>query len=131
VPAQRSSGGLSIFLYGVLYVALLAVVGGGSFYARSWAISVYGSPAAQAQWDAWRKDAARLATEGPVNRRVPKSDKPPALVLATTYFGVCLTIALVLTTVLFWTVAFFVQGVLTSPGCARDESPAKRIGQGK
>ncbi len=114
MPAERNNGYLAYAVYGALYVLLLGGVVGGSFYARSWAISVYGSPAAQAQWDEWRAGAAKLSTEGPVKRRVPKSDKPPALVLATTYFGICLTIVLVLTTVLFATAVYFVQGVLRS-----------------
>lgn len=116
MPAERSSGYLSYAVYGALYVLVLSGVVGGSFYARSWAISVYGSPQAQAEWNEWRAGAAKLASEGPVKRRVPKSDRPPALVLATTYFGVCLTITFLLTTVLFATAVYFVQGVLRSPG---------------
>ena len=115
MPAERSSGYLAYGVYAVLYVLLLAAVIGGSYSARNWAISVYGSPQAQAQWNEWKAGAAKLSTEGPVKRRVPKSDKPPALVLATTYFGVCLTIVLLLTSVLFATAAYFVQGVLRSP----------------
>lgn len=121
MPAQRSSGYFAYAVYGVLYVSLLAAVVGGSYYARSWALSVYASPEAQAQWDEWRAGAAKLSSEGPVKRRAPKSDKPPALILATTYFKTCLTIALVLTTVLFATAALFVHGVWTSPGAARNE----------
>ncbi len=116
MPAERSSGYFAYAVYGALYLLVLGTVVSGSFYARSWAISVYGSPQAQAQWNEWRAGAAKLSTEGPVKRRVPKSDKPPALVLATTYFGVCLTIALLLTTVLFATAIYFVQGVLGLPG---------------
>lgn len=116
MPAERSSGYLSHAAFSALYLLLLAAVIGGSYYARSWAIAVYGGPQGQAGWDQWRAGAEKLSTEGPVKRRVPKSDKPPALVLATTYFGVCLTIVLVLTTVLFATAVYFVQGVLRSPG---------------
>lgn len=126
MPAERSSGYLSYGVYSVLYVLLLAAVIGVSYYARSWAIAVYGSPQAQAQWNQWRVGAEKLSAEGPVKRRVPKSDKPPALVLATTYFGVCLTIVLVLTTVLFATAVYFVQGVLRSPGAARIENEPRR-----
>jgi hypothetical protein len=116
VPEERSSGYLAYAVYGALYVLVLSGVVGGCLYARSWAVSVYGTPEAQAEWNEWRAGAEKLSTEGPVKRRVPKSDKPPALVLATTYFGICLTIAMLLTTVLFATVVYFVQGVLRSPG---------------
>ena len=122
MPEERSSGYLSYAVYGALYVLVLSGVVGGCLYARSWAVSIYGTPKAQAEWNEWRAGAEKLSTEGPVKRRVPKSDKPPALVLATTYFGVCLTIAMLLTTVLFATAVYFVQGVLRSPGGARNEN---------
>ena len=112
MPAKGSSGYYALAAYGALYVLILSGVVGSSFYARSWAINVYGNPGAQAQWDEWREEAAKLSTDGPVKRRVPKSDQPPAFVLATSYFGICLTIVVVLTTVLFATAAYFVQGVL-------------------
>lgn len=126
MPAERSSGYLSYAVYGTLYVLVLSGVVGGGLYARSWAISVYGTPAAQAEWNEWRAGAEKLSTEGPVKRRVPKSDKPPALILATTYFGVCVSIAVVLTTVLFATAAYFVQGVLRSPTRVLNESPSRK-----
>ena len=126
MPAERSSGYLLCAVCGTLYLLVMVGVIGGSYLARSWAISVYGSPQAQAQWDEWRAGAAKLSSEGPVKRRAPKSDKPPALVLATTYFGVCLAIALLLTTVLFTTAVYFVQGVLRSPGGMRKESEPRR-----
>jgi len=126
VPSSRSSGYWPFAAYGGLYVLLMGGVIGVSFYARSWAISVYGSPQAQAQWNEWRTEAAKLSSEGPVKRRAPKSDKPPALVLATTYFGICLTIALVLTTVLFATAAYFIHGVLNATNGARRESRKTR-----
>ena len=119
MPAERSSGYRAYGVYGALYVLVLSGVVGGCLYARSWAVSVYGTPEAQAEWNDWRAGAEKLSTEGPVKRRVPKSDKPPALVLATTYFGVCLSIAVLLTTVLFATAVYFVQGVLRSPGSVR------------
>ena len=123
MPAERSSGYLSYAVYGALYALVLSGVLSGCLYARSWTVSVYGTPEAQAEWNEWRAGAAKLSTDGPVKRRIPKSDKPPALVLATTYFGVCLTIAMLLTTVLFATAVYFVQGVLRSPGIVRKESP--------
>ena len=119
MPAARSGSNRVWVAGGVGYLLLMGAVLAGSFFARNWAIDTYGSPQAQAQWDQWRAEAAKLASEGPVKRRVPKSDKPPALILATTYFGVCLTIALVLTTVLFWTATYFAVGVIRSPGRIR------------
>jgi hypothetical protein len=119
VAAKGSSSYRSYAVWSVLYVLLMTGITGSGFYARSWAVAVYGSPQAQSEWNRWRAEAAKLAAEGPVKRRVPKSDKPPALVLATAYFGVCLAIALLLTTVLFWTAAYFALGVMRSPGRGR------------
>jgi hypothetical protein len=126
VPGERSSGYWLYGVYGVLYVLLMGAVVGGSRHARSWSISAYGNPQAQAEWDEWRTQAAKLSTSGPIQRRVPKSDKPPAFILATHYFGICLTIVLVLTTVLFATAVYFVQGVLRSPGGSRKEKESRR-----
>ena len=63
MPAERSSGYWSYAVYGALYVLVLSGVVGGGFYARSWAISVYGSPEAQAEWDKWRAGAEKLIHE--------------------------------------------------------------------
>jgi hypothetical protein len=51
-----------------------------------------------------------------VKRREPKSAEPPALVLMRDHFAVCLSLAVVLSSVLFGTFMFFVRGALTSPG---------------
>jgi UPF0716 family protein affecting phage T7 exclusion len=97
------------------YVLLIGAVVGGMLFGRQQALAVYGSQAAQAEWDAWREDARRLAEEsGPVKRRVPKSPAPPALVLMRDHFGVCLMLALVLSTVLFGTFMLLVRGATAS-----------------
>src|SRR5688572_6039113 len=96
------------------YLALVAAVVSGMFYGRQQALAIYGTADAQAEWDAWRDKAKQLAEEsGPVKRRVPKSAAPPALVLMRDYFGVCLGLALVLSTVLFGTLMLLVRGALT------------------
>ena len=103
------------------YLLLIGAVVGGVFFARQQALATYGTADAQAEWDAWREDAKRLADEsGPVKRRVPKSAAPPALVLMRDHFGVCLMIAVVLSTVLFGTFMLMVRGAM-----------AGRVGQGR
>ena len=62
MPSERSSGYVSYAVAGILYLMLMTAVIGGSYFARSWAISVYGTPQAQAQWDQWRAGAAKLST---------------------------------------------------------------------
>jgi hypothetical protein len=67
-------------------------------------------------WEAWREAVQESQSgTGPVQRRVPKSDEPPALVLMRDHFGVCLTIALVLSSILFGTFVLFARGVMNSP----------------
>ena len=93
------------------YVLLIGTVVGGMLFARQQALAIYGTADAQAEWDAWRDKAKQLAEEsGPVKRRVPKSAAPPALVLMRDHFGVCLGLALVLSSVLFAMFVFFVRG---------------------
>jgi hypothetical protein len=98
----------------VVYVALMALVIAGVIYGRNRAMEIYGSTTAQAEWDAWRDDAKRMAEQpSPVKRRVPGSAEPPALVLMRDYFAVCLIGALLLSTVLFGTFMVFIRGALS------------------
>lgn len=118
---------LSDLIWLQLYVALLAAVVGGLFYARHRALVIYGTDRAQVEWDAWREDAkSQAAGKGPVIRRVPRSGEPPALVLMRDYFGVCLVIALGLSSVLFGTLVFFVRGVLNTSTTFVDRSPPEQ-----
>ncbi len=94
---------------------MMAGVLGGMLYLRVEAMAVYGTAEAQAEWDAWREDATKMAKEpNLVERRAPKSEQPPALVLMRDHFGVCLSISLVLSSVLFGTFMMLVRGALSS-----------------
>ena len=85
------------------------------FSARHWAIAELATPKSIADWQAWREDVEQQQEHpGPVQRRVPKSDEPPALVLMRDYFGVSLTGAVLFSTVLYWIMAWFVTGTLTA-----------------
>jgi hypothetical protein len=99
------------------YVVVLALVVGGVSYMRLVAMAVYGTAEAQTEWDVWRTDAKKLAEQPyPVKRRVPKSVEPPALVLMRDYFGVCLAVAVVLSSVLFGTFMMLVRGAMGNRG---------------
>ena len=114
----------------ILFVTMLASVIGGLIFARQQAIAVYGDQAAQTEWDAWRTDAKKLSQQGPgpVIRREPKSARPPALVLMQDYFGVCLALSLLLSSVLFVTMLGFFRGALSSaPFVDRSLPEAKPI----
>ena len=87
---------------------------------------------AQAEWDAWREDAKKMAEEpGPVKRRVPKSAEPPALVLMRDHFAVCLGLArCCCRRVLFGTFMFFVRGAMATPSLtASDGLTDSRLGR--
>ena len=102
------------------YLAVMALVIGGLIYGRQRALAIYGSEEAQAEWDARREDAKKLASDtGPVKRRVPKSAEPPALVLMRDHFIVCLAGSLLLTSVLFGTFMVLIRGALATTAVKR------------
>jgi hypothetical protein len=108
------------------YAAMIALVVAGVFYGRHVALAVYGSPEAQAEWEAWRVGAQQLAeASGPVKRRVPKSVQPPALVLMRDHFAVCLGGAIVLSTILFGTFMLLARGAM-QPADDRQGNSGKR-----
>jgi hypothetical protein len=103
----------SILPWLLAYLLLMALVIGSVYYARRQALAIYGTGQAQAEWDAWRDEARKMADQpSPVKRRVPQSPEPPALVLMRDHFAACLALALVLSTVLFATFMFFLRGAL-------------------
>jgi len=100
----------------IAYLLMLTAVAGAVIYGRQRALEIYGSAAAQGEWDQWRADARKMAEQpSAVKRRVPQSTEPPALVLMRDYFAVCLAGAMILSTVLFGTFMVFVRGALQMP----------------
>lgn len=97
--------------YAMLVVGIVVVM----FWQRQKVLQEYSTPAALAEWKAWREDVEKeQANPGPVSRRVPKSVEPPALVLMRDYFGVSLVGAVFFTSILYWIVVWFATGVLQS-----------------
>lgn len=104
---------VTIVIWLAAYAIFITLIIAGLLYGRRQALSVYGTAEAQAEWDAWREDASKMTTgPGPVKRRPPKSPEPPALKLMRDYFGICLALAVILSTVLFSTFMFFLHGAL-------------------
>jgi hypothetical protein len=67
-------------------------------------------------WEAWREDVRQQqGQKRPVQRRVPKSAEPPALVLMRDYYRVSLAGAILFATVLYWVIAWFLAGIVKRP----------------
>jgi len=64
----------------------------------------------------WKKTREEMREEqskhGPVERRMPKSDEPPALVLMRDHFAVMMVGALLFSSLLYWIIAWFITGIL-------------------
>jgi hypothetical protein len=95
------------------YAILMSIVVWSLMSARSWALAEMDTPQSIEQWREWREDVRDHPSElGPVQRRVPKSTEPPALVLMRDYFAVSLVGAVLFTTVLYCVIVWFVIGML-------------------
>lgn len=105
---------LATLIWLLTYLAVMSAVTGGLLRARREAIATYGSLDAKSDWTQWRTDVENSQDPGPVKRRVPKSDAPPALVLMRDHFGVCLALSLVLSSILFGTFMVFIRGALAT-----------------
>jgi hypothetical protein len=106
-PRRRCLLPLLLVGYGVL----VAMVVGAMVFARQATIAK--QEAAGPEWQAWREDEiARQSQHGPVERRVPKSTEPPAVVLMRDNFAVLMAGALLFSSVLYWIMVWFVVGIL-------------------
>jgi hypothetical protein len=95
------------------YVVLVCAIVGTMFGVRQSSVADLSSPKSVSDWQAWREDVSGQQTNrGPVERRVPKSVEPPALVLMRDYFTILLVGALLFSSLLYWIMAWFVTGIL-------------------
>jgi hypothetical protein len=99
----------------IAYCVVLAAIIFAMFRIRALSIERLATPEAQADWQAWRDDVQRQQDRpGPVQRRVPRSSEPPALVMLRDHFGVSLCGAVLFSTMLYWVIAWFVMGMMKS-----------------
>jgi hypothetical protein len=104
------------WLWAVAYAALVSAILGSMFAARRWSLAELATPSSIAQWEAWREDVRTQQNQpSPVERRVPKSGEPPALVMMRDYFGVSLCGAILFSSLLYWIIAWLVSGTLARP----------------
>jgi len=99
-----------------LYVILILAITWGLFRARQDALISLGTEQAHGNWQEWRDVAnEQSGGAGPVQRRVPKSDEPPGLVLLRDHFATSWLILAVLTSIVFATLIWMIRGVLLGP----------------
>jgi hypothetical protein len=97
------------------YVAVLVAVMIATFKTREWALEELATSKSLADWQTWRDDVRQQqGRPGPVERRVPKSSEPPALVMMRDHFVVSLTGTVLFSTLLYWVFAWFLMGVMHS-----------------
>jgi hypothetical protein len=100
----------------IVYVAAIAGVAAGMFVLRQRALASYGSPDAATEWQEWKQGATEMSEQpGPVRRRPPKSDEPPALILMRDHFGACLAGSVGLTAILLGAIVLMFRGAIIQP----------------
>lgn len=111
VPQQRT---LAVWIG--LYALALALLVVGLCAARRQVIASLDTPAAKAKWQAWKAETQRQAKQGgPVQRRAPKSDEPPLLILLRDYFPGVLGSSVLLVSCLFVFLGLVLPGALRQP----------------
>lgn len=101
----------------VLYALVVGLVIFATFRAREAALEELAAPEVQAKWAEWRDDVQTgdVEASGGVTRRTPESAEPPWLVLMRDHFAVCLTAAIVFSSLLFGVIVFFVAAIGRQP----------------
>ena len=96
------------------YLVLVGAVVAMMIWLRQSAVPQLSSPKSISDWQEWKEANAQeqKAHSGPVERRVPKSDEPPELVLMRDFFAVMMVGALLFSSLLYWIMAWFVTGIL-------------------
>jgi uncharacterized membrane protein YedE/YeeE len=102
----------AVLLWLAVYLVVLIAVVAGMLQLRRTTLATMGTPAARAEWQAWRDAPPNVKTDLPVRRRRPSSEEPPALVLMRDYFGVMMTAAVVFGSLLFAVIALLAAGAL-------------------
>jgi hypothetical protein len=80
---------------------------------RDWAMTRLASPQSTANWQTWRDEVRKQQdAPGPVQRRIPKSSEPPALVMMRDHFSVSLVGAVLFSSLLYWVFIWLVMGMV-------------------
>ncbi len=112
----------TLIFWGLAYLACAGAITVTAWRARQSAIAVYESPEGRAEWREWKEAAQEMASKGgPLARRAPKSDEPPALVLLRDHFATCLAGMLLAFSALFGVLMLLIRGAYG--GSSRTDEP--------
>ena len=108
--------------WGIAYLCVMCAVVGSLFYLRGRSDALQ----RQDEWDAWRESELHGGDhDGPVQRRQPKSQRPPMTALLEDHFATCVAGAVLFGSALFVTFGFMTQGVVTGSRTVIHEDPGE------
>lgn len=118
------------WVWGGIYLLVMILLTVSLFRVRDSALRVYGTGQAQEEWDTWRQAAEKIRGPRPDGRPGgPRSDVPPALALFAEHFPAILSTSVLVSTALFITFAFVIQGMLQQ-SARRGSAPHASASQG-
>lgn len=83
---------------------------------QQWSLTEMSTAESRSQWENWREETVRQSTgDGPVQRRVAKSEEPPMLVLLRDYFSLIAGLLVVIGTLLYGLLVMMVKGAFLTP----------------
>ena len=104
----------------VVWISVLLVM---LVQARQYTLDNLTGEEARAEWQKF-KQAAREQSgpDGPVQRKVPKSDEPPQLILMRDYFGTCIAGTLLFGSALFVVLMIAIRGAARTGSIDRQQN---------
>ena len=113
------------------YLAMINGIVLGLMRVRENVLANMSTPEARKKWQEWREEAREQTTgEGPVQRRMPGSPEPPALVLMRDRFATVIAAGVVFSTVFFLFMMIIVRGVMNSQVRRPNPASASRTQRG-
>ncbi|HEV3136261.1 MAG TPA: hypothetical protein VGZ26_00130 [Pirellulales bacterium] len=112
-PAARGRHRTENLFWLAAYLAMLAGVIVLVLHARSTTLREMDTPEAHAQWQQWRDAEPNQSESGPVRRRPPSADEPPALLLMRDHFAVVMSGSVIFSSLLFAAIMMAVRGAFS------------------
>ena len=116
------AGSKTNWLWFAAYLVAICGVIGLVLYGRQTTLREMDTPAAHAQWKAWREAEPNQSNQGPVRRLPPIADEPPALLLMRDHFTVVMVGAVLFSSLLFAALMMAARGVFASNSKQGQES---------